>query len=218
MKTRKLNLSLKSSPIPNPYQQPARLVRSQEVYVKRLMVLAVWTSVTLLMVSFAAGKAMAQAGDVVVHTATVDLTHLPGTGPVDQIDLTATFTNKESKELKRCEANTESLILHGVKVSVHEGLCGAATRKSNMTIPFFRPLYPGSSQAAFEGLTDEGATADALVRTLTSPPGACGSYSLRVDAVNVNLAAVRRNPVAVTVTLPDGSSGCLAINNALIDQ
>jgi len=41
---------------------------------------------------------------------------------------------------------------------------------------------------------------------------------VRVDAVNVNLAAVRRNPVAVTITLPDGSSGCLSINNALIDQ
>ena len=131
MKPKKLDPSLIS--IPNPHLQPARFVRSQAVCMKRLMVLAAWTSVALLMVSFAAGKAMAQAGDVVVHTATVDLTHLPGTGPVDQIDLTATFTNKESKELKRCEANTESLILHGVKVSVQQGLCGAATRKSNMT-------------------------------------------------------------------------------------
>jgi hypothetical protein len=67
-------------------------------------------------------------------------------------------------------------------------------------------------------LTDEGATADALLRTLTKLPGTCGSYSLRVDAVNVNLAGVRRNPVAVTITLPDGFSGCLAINTALIDQ
>jgi len=41
---------------------------------------------------------------------------------------------------------------------------------------------------------------------------------VRIDAINVNLATVKRNPVAVTVTLPDGSSGCLAINNALIDQ
>jgi len=36
--------------------------------------------------------------------------------------------------------------------------------------------------------------------------------------INVNLAAVRRNPVTVTIMLADGSSGCLAINNALIDQ
>ena len=216
MKPKKLDPSLIS--IPNPHLQPARFVRSQAVCMKRRMVLAGWTSVALLMVSFAAGKAMAQSGDVVVHAATVDLTHLTGTEPVDQIDMTATFTNNEFAELKRCEANTESMILHGVKVSVQQGLCGAATRKSNMTIPFFRPLYPGSSVAKFEGLTDEGATADALLRTLTTAPGTCGSYSVRVDAVNVNLAAVRRNPVAVTITLPDGSSGCLAINNALIDQ
>jgi len=57
-----------------------------------------------------------------------------------------------------------------------------------------------------------------LLQTLKTLPGTCGSYSLRIDAINVNLATVKRNPVAVTVTLPDGSSGCLAINNALIDQ
>jgi hypothetical protein len=185
---------------------------------KRLSIFLSWTSVALLVVGFASGKAMAQAGDVVVHAATVDLTHIAGTEPVDQIDMTATFTNNEFKELRRCEANTESLLLHGVKVSVQQGLCGAATRKSNMTIDWFRPLIPGSNVAAFEGPTPEGATADATLRTLTRLPGTCGSYSLRVDAINVNLAAVRRNPVAVTITLPDGSSGCLAINNALIDQ
>ena len=182
---------------------------------KRLSIFSAWTSVALLMVGFAAGKAMAQAGDVVVHAATVDITHMTGTEPVDQIDMTATFTNNESAEGRHCET-TESLILHGVKVSVQPGLCGTTARKSNMTIPFFRPMSP--TLAAFEGLTDEGATADAVLRTLPRLPNTCGSYAVRVDAVNVNLAAVRRNPVAVTITLPDGSSGCLAINNALIDQ
>lgn len=182
---------------------------------KRLSIFSAWTSVALLMVGFAAEKAMAQAGDVVVHAATVDITHMTGTEPVDQIDMTATFTNNEFAELRHCEA-ADSLILHGVKVTVQQGLCGTSTRKSDMTIPFFRPLNP--TLAAFEGLTDEGATADAVLRTLKRLPGTCGSYSLRVDAVNVNLAAVRHNPVAVTITLPDGSSGCLAINNALIDQ
>jgi hypothetical protein len=62
-----------------------------------------------------------------------------------------------------------------------------------MTIPFFRPL--SSTLATFEGLTNEGATTDAILHTLTRLQGTCGSYSLRVDAVNVNLAAVRRNPV-----------------------
>ena len=182
---------------------------------KRLSVFSTGISIALLVVGFSTGKAMAQAGDVVVHATTVDVTHFPGTEPVDQIDMTATFTNNELAELKHCEA-ADSLILHGVKVSVQQGLCTSTSRISNMTIPFFRPLSP--TLAAFEGLTDEGATADALLRTLKKLPGTCGTYSVRVDAINVNLAVVRRNPVAVTVTLPDGSSGCLAINNALIDQ
>ena len=182
---------------------------------KSLSTLSAWMSVLLLTLGFATGKALAQAGDVVVHAATADITHNAGTEPVDQIDMTATFTNNEFKELRRCEP-ADSLVVHGVKVTVQPGLCGAATRKSNMTIPFFHPL--SSTLAVFEGLTNEGATADAVLHTLTKLPGTCGSYTLRVDAVNVNLSAVRRNPVAVTVTLPDGSSGCLSINNALIDQ
>jgi len=182
---------------------------------KRLSICSSWISVILLIVGFATGKAMAQAGDVVVHAATVDLTHFTGTEPVDQIDMTATFTNNEFKELKHCEA-ADSLILHGVNVGIQQGLCGSATHITNMTIPFFNPL--SSTLAVFEGLTIQKATADAVLHTLTSLPGTCGSYSVRIDAINVNLATVKRNPVAVTVTLPDGSSGCLAINNALIDQ
>ena len=150
-----------------------------------------------------------------VHATTVDITHFAGTEPVDQIDMTATFTNNELAEGKRCEP-TDSLIVHGVRVTVQQGLCSAPTRKSNMTVPFFHQVSP--TLAIFEGLTNEGATADAVLHTLKRLPGTCGSYSLRLDAVNVNLAAIRRNPVAVTVTLPDGSSGCLSINNALIDQ
>jgi hypothetical protein len=182
---------------------------------KRSSIFSLWLGTILMMVTFTTGKALAQAGDVVVHTTTVDITHFTGTEPVDQIDMTATFTNNEFVEVRRCEA-ADSLILHGVKVSVKQGLCANTSRMSNMTIPFFRPLGP--TLADFQGLTNEGATADAVLRTLTRLPGTCGSYSLRVDALNVNLAAVKRNPVAVTITLPDGSSGCLAINNALIDQ
>lgn len=184
---------------------------------KRLSICASWACVILLIVGSATGKAMAQAGDVVVHAATVDLTHFTGTEPVDQIDMTATFTNNEFKELRHCEA-ADSLILHGVRVGIQQGLCGSATHITNITIPFFRPLSPTSSLAVFEGLTIQKATADAVLHTLTRLPGTCGSYSVRIDAINVNLAPVKRNPVAVTVTLPDGSSGCLAINNALIDQ
>src|ERR1700751_25084 len=176
-----------------------------------------WACAIVLIMGSATDKALAQAGDVVVHAATVDLTHITGTEPVDQIDMTATFTNNELAELKQCEP-ADSLLDHGVKVTIQQGLCTTTSRKNNVTIPFFHPLSPTSTLAVFEGLTVEGATADAVLQTLKKIPGTCGSYSVRVDAVNVNLASVKRNPVAVTVTLPDGSSGFLSINNALIDQ
>ena len=182
---------------------------------KRLSTCSSLICLTLLMAGFATERSMAQAGDVVVHAATVDLTHNPGTEPVDQIDMTASFTNNEFAEHKTCEPVDEPF-LKGVTVSVQPGLCTAATRKTNMTIPFYRKA--SLTLGLFEGLINGGATADSVLHKLTRLPGTCGSYNVRVDAVNVNLAAVRRNPVAVTVTLPDGSSGCLAINNALIDQ
>ena len=184
---------------------------------KGLSIFSVCSAGLLLMVAFATGKAMAQAGDMVVHVATVDVTHFAGTEPVDQIDMTATFTNNEFKELKHCEA-ADAPILHGVKVGVQQGLCGSATHINNITIPFFHPLSPTSNLAVFEGVTVQKATADAVLRTLRRLPGTCGTWSLRIDAINVNLASIKRNPVAVTVTMPDGSSGCLAINTALIDQ
>ncbi|HEU0048469.1 MAG TPA: hypothetical protein VFQ43_12790, partial [Nitrososphaera sp.] len=125
---------------------------------RRSIIFSLWVSTTILMVGFTTGKAMSQAGDVVVHAATVDLTHFTGTEPVDQIDMTTTFTNNEFKELRHCEA-ADSIILHGVKVGVQQGLCGSATHITNMTIPFFKPLSP--TLAVFEGLTIQKATADA---------------------------------------------------------
>jgi len=184
---------------------------------KRLSICSSLACLTFLIAGFAPERSMAQAGDVVVHAATVDLTHNPGTEPVDQIDMTASFTNNEFKELRKCEP-AESLIQQGVRVGIQPGLCGSASRTNKITIPFFRPLAMGSNVAVYEGLTAEKATADAVLRTLRRVPGTCGSYSLRLDAINVNLANVKSNPVAVIITLPDGSSGCLAINNALIDQ
>ena len=73
--------------------------------------------------------------------ATVDMTHFVGREPIDQIDLTANFTNNELAEGKRCEP-ADNLLFHGVKVTVQQGFCGAKTTKSNVTIPFFQPLAP----------------------------------------------------------------------------
>jgi len=184
---------------------------------KRARVLLMGLSVVVVALGFSRGQARAQAGDVVVSNATVDMTHFVGKEPIDQIDLTATFTNNELAEGKKCEP-ADNLLFHGVKVTVQPGFCGAKTARSNVTIPFFQPLGPKSALANFSGFSMEGASVDALLRTLKAPVGTCGSWSLRVDAINVNLAAIKRNPVAVTITLPDGSLGCLGITNALIDQ
>src|SRR6516225_7324406 len=115
---------------------------------KRLSILLSWTSLALLVVGFASGKAMAQAGDVVVHATTVDITHFTGTEPVDQIDMTATFTNNEFAEHRTCEPVDEPFT-KGVTVSVQPGLCGAATRKTNMIIPHFTKVSP--TLGLFEG-------------------------------------------------------------------
>ena len=58
--------------------------------------------------------------------ATVDMTHFVGREPIDQIDLTANFTNNELAEGKRCEP-ADNLLFHGVKVTVQQGFCGAKT-------------------------------------------------------------------------------------------
>jgi len=181
---------------------------------KSLSICSRLVCLTLLIAGFATQRSMAQAGDVVVHAATVDLTHNPGTEPVDQIDMTASFTNNEFAEHRTCEPVDEPFT-KGVTVSVQPGLCGAATRKTNIIIPQFTKVSP--TLGLFEGFIGK-AQIDAVLHKLTRLPGTCGSYNVRVDAVNVNLANVKRNPVAVTVTLPDGSSGCLGINTALIDQ
>ncbi|PYV61514.1 MAG: hypothetical protein DMG97_42905 [Acidobacteria bacterium] len=73
---------------------------------RRSIIFSLWVSTTILMVGFTTGKAMSQAGDVVVHAATVDLTHFTGTEPVDQIDMTTTFTKIAA--LRGCRLNHPS--------------------------------------------------------------------------------------------------------------
>src|SRR5215469_2576858 len=121
---------------------------------KSLSICSRLVCLTLLIAGFATQRSMAQAGDVVVHAATVDLTHNPGTEPVDQIDMTATFTNNEFKELRHCEP-VDAPFTHGVTVTVQPGLCGAATRKTNITIPFFK--MESLTLGFFEGPINGGA-------------------------------------------------------------
>src|SRR5262249_21054108 len=95
---------------------------------KRVSPLVMGIALALLAFSLSQGQARAQAKDVVVSGATVDITHFSGK---DQIDLTATFTNNELAELHRCEP-AENLNFHGVKVTVQPGFCGTLTTKSNI--------------------------------------------------------------------------------------
>ena len=84
---------------------------------KKLSVFSAWMMSILLMLGFANGKAIAQAGDVVVHAATVDITHFPGTEPIDQIDMTATVTLKlctDSRPSDVKPTDPTSSVLHAV--------------------------------------------------------------------------------------------------------
>lgn len=176
---------------------------------KRLLLMA---AATVLVFNLGGRAEAAEAGDVVFHNATADITHLAGTEPVDQVDLMANFTNKESES---CESG-DSPLNHGVMVTLQQGLCGSAAPAVNLSVPSFRPLVKRSNVAKFEGKTLEGVTVDAVLTTLGTVPGTCGSWKLKVDAVNVDLWSINANPVAMTITLADGSSGCLSINHAQI--
>jgi len=48
-------------------------------------------------------EAVVEARDIVVHSATIDITHFKGVEPTDQVDLTTTFTNNELAEKGTCE-------------------------------------------------------------------------------------------------------------------
>ncbi len=164
-----------------------------------------------------AGTAKAVEGrDVTVNSGKVDITHGVGAEPIDQVDLILTFSNTESSEAHACEKSADNP-LKGLQVSLQEGYCGTATPATTITVPGFKPTYPGSPLARFEG-TLGSAVVDGLLKTLPTPAGSCGMWNLTLDAIPVNLSRIYHNPVAVSVRLPDGSHGCVTVNNALIDQ
>ncbi len=162
-------------------------------------------------------QARAEGGEAIIHASKVDITHGQGTEPIDQMDVIVTFSNKESVDHEACEKTADNPVTHGVVLKVQEGMCGAAGSGAKVTIPSFTPI-PGTASAKYEGITVEGANVDALLRKLPTQTGTCSTWNLAVDAVPVNLSGVTVNPVAVSVRLPDGSSGCVTVSNATIDQ
>ena len=164
------------------------------------------------------GEARAvEGGEVIVHASKVDITHGVGVEPIDQMDVIVTFSNKESADREACEPAADNPVTHGLVLKVQEGACRSATAGGHVTVPSFRPI-PGTASARFEGMTIEGANVDALLRKLPTQLGTCGTWNLTLDAIPLNLSGVTVNPVAVSLELPDGSTGCVTVSNALIDQ
>ncbi len=179
---------------------------------KRMLVAA---AAVALLVSYADRVPAAETDEVIVNSAKLDITHGSGSEPIDQADMVVTFTSAETGEGAVCE-NSDAPVSVGVTVTLQQGVCGTATSGERVTIPFFTPVAQASRVAKFEGATASGANVDAVLRTLR-PRHSCGRWNLRLDAVPLDLSTITNDPVALSVTLPDGSFGCATVN-ARIDS
>jgi hypothetical protein len=155
--------------------------------------------------------ARAEGADMTVSISKLDITHGQGVEPIDQMDLILNFNNTESSETGKCEATTDSPI-NGFTLDVAEGACGGVAA-ATVTVPKLSKI--GTSKYKFEGVTKEGATVDATLTKLRTPAGSCGKWHLVLDATPLDLTAVQTNPVATTITLNEGSNGCLSANAAI---
>lgn len=156
----------------------------------------------------------ADGGEVEVHRASIDVNHGGGAEPDDQADISVIVKDVQNPDT--CKGSQDNPVKGGVKVSLHTGRCTDAPDAS-ATIPSFRHIS-GTSMALFEGETEEGETADAILRRMPTPAGTCGKWKLKADVSNIDLSRITSNPVALTVELPDGSSGCVEVDNTVIDQ
>jgi hypothetical protein len=153
-------------------------------------------------------------GEVEIHRTSIDVNHGGGAEPDDQADISVVV--KDVQNPATCSRSKDDLVKSGVKVSLHAGSC-SSTPDASATLPSFRAIS-GSSLAVFEGETAEGETASAVLRHMPTPAGTCGKWKLKLDVSKADLSQITSNPVAVTVELPDGSAGCVEIDNAAIDR
>ena len=187
--------------------------------VARVMGSCVAGSFAVVLVWQSAGLANAAEGqEVTVHSGKVDITHGVGTEPIDQVDIVMTFTNTETADGSVCEGPSDSPVTQGVIVTLQQGSCGSGVAGAQVTIPHFTPRPKAKALAKFEGTTVEGARVDALLRTLGTPAGTCGMWNLKLDAVPLDLSSITTNPVALSITLADGSYGCVTVSKARIDR
>jgi hypothetical protein len=151
-------------------------------------------------------------GEVEVHKTSIDISHSGGAEPGDQADVSVVV--KDVQNPATCNSN-DDVLESGVKLSLHGGGC-TGSPDASVTIPSFRPIS-GTNTALFEGETAEGETADAVVHRKATPDGSCGKWKVKVDVSNIDLSQITSNPVGLSVDLPDGSTRCVEVNNALID-
>lgn len=156
--------------------------------------------------------AFAEGQDVTIHVSKVDIAHGSGAEPIDQLDVRAIVSTSESAEAREAADSPQ----HGVVVSVQQGACGTSS-PAQVTVPSFQGAR-GNKVAKFEGETPEGAVADARLQKLGSPKAACGLFNLKLDAAPIDLASITTGPVALSIQLADGSTGCVTVNNPRIDR
>ena len=160
----------------------------------------------LLLFPLSPGAARAEGSDVTVTLSKLDISHGVGVEPVDQYDLVANFNNTEASESGKCEPT--DVPTSGFVMSLQEGACGTTAAPATVTVPSLPKI--GRNRYKFEGVTKEGVTVDATLTKLTTPKGSCGYWHLVLDATPIDLSSIQTNPVATSITLPDGSLGCLS--------
>lgn len=179
-------------------------MRNGSTFIKPLALAALGS---LLLVPIGSGMVRAEGSDLTVTLSKLDIAHGVGAEPVDQVDLILNFNNSEASENAKCESASDSPI-HGFVVGLQEGACGTTAGAATLTVPSLRKI--GRNKYKFEGVTQEGATVDAILTMLVAPAGSCGKWHLVLDATPVDLSSIRTNPVATTIALSDGSLGCLS--------
>jgi hypothetical protein len=157
----------------------------------------------------------AETGEIVVHTGKVDITHgVGGAEPIDQLDISLTFTNTEASEHGVCHPS-DNPITGGLRVALQEGACGTISTAARVRVPSFTRIAPGFFR--FEALNFLNVNIDALLRRLPTPKGTCGRFNLTLDALPLDLSSITANPVALSIQLPDGSTGCVTVTNAIVE-
>jgi len=91
---------------------------------------------------------------------------------------------------------------------------GPGTRRPDAGFNFDSINDTGREAEGFEIDVEDVQTSDI---TRIFPARTCGMWNLTLDAVPLNLSRISHNPLALSVRLPDGSKGCVTVNNALFD-